>query len=83
MLRKSAYILINIFESQHCRRGVFASKLRKEVGMSNGHATKIIRILKDLNLIYYQKEGRLNMLALTPRGFKVAKNLFMVKNNIC
>jgi DNA-binding MarR family transcriptional regulator len=65
-------LLINLSRDSKLR---YASVLAKEVDCTYSHTVKIIKMLKDNNLVDFSKKGRLKTIALTTSGKEIASNL--------
>jgi len=67
--RKPALMLVSLKKNTRLRYG---SILAKEVDCTYSHAVKILQILKELNLVDFQKKGRVKIIQLTKKGKDVA-----------
>lgn len=67
--RKPAMMLVSLKKSTRMRYG---SVLAKEIDCTYSHAVKILQTLEDLELVKFDKKGRIKLIQLTPRGKEVA-----------
>ena len=67
--RKPAMMLVSLKKNTRMRYG---SILAKEVDCTYSHAVKILQTLEELELVQFDKKGRIKLIQLTPRGKEVA-----------
>lgn len=67
--RKPALMLVSLKKNTRIRYG---SVLAKEVDCTYSHAVKILQTLEALNLVEFDKQGRIKLIRLTPKGKQVA-----------
>jgi len=61
-------------------RARYGSILAKEVDCTYSHAVKILQSLERLNLVVFEKKGRIKLIKLTNKGQEVAENIENIKN---
>ena len=74
--RKPALMLIALKRISRARYG---SVLAKEVDCTYSHAVKILQTLEKLNLVTFEKKGRIKLIKLTKRGEEIATNIENIK----
>ena len=74
--RKPALMLIALKKLSRARYG---SILAKEVDCTYSHAVKILQTLEKLNLVTFEKQGRIKLIKLTKKGQEVADNIDNIK----
>ena len=67
--RKPAMMLVALKKNSRMRYG---SILAKEVDCTYSHAVKILQTLEYLNLVVFEKKGRIKIIQLTKKGKEVA-----------
>ena len=67
--RKPALMLVSLKKNLRLRYG---SLLAKEVDCTYSHAVKILQTLEELNLVEFEKKGRIKLIKLTKKGKEVA-----------
>lgn len=67
--RKPALMLVSLKKNLRLRYG---SLLAKEVDCTYSHAVKILQTLEELNLVEFEKKGRIKLIKLTKKGKDVA-----------
>jgi len=67
--RKPALMLVSLKKNLRLRYG---SLLAKEVDCTYSHAVKILQTLEELNLVDFEKKGRIKLIKLTKKGKDVA-----------
>ncbi len=67
--RKPAMMLVSLRKNTRMRYG---SVLAKEVDCTYSHAVKILQTLEVLNLVGFEKKGRIKIIQLTKKGREVA-----------
>lgn len=77
--RKPALMLIALKKLSRARYG---SILAKEVDCTYSHAVKILQTLEKLDLVTFEKQGRIKLIKLTKRGQEIADNLDNIKRVI-
>ncbi len=68
--RKPAMMLVALRKNTRMRYG---SILAKEVDCTYSHAVKILQTLEDLELVSFEKKGRVKIIKLTKKGRDVAE----------
>ncbi len=77
--RKPALMLVALKKLTRARYG---SILAKEVDCTYSHAVKILQMLEKLDLVTFEKKGRIKLIKLTKRGEEVANNIENIKRII-
>ena len=77
--RKPALMLVALKKLTRARYG---SILAKEVDCTYSHAVKILQMLEKLDLVTFEKKGRIKLIKLTKRGEEVANNIENIKRVI-
>ncbi len=77
--RKPALMLVALKKLTRARYG---SILAKEVDCTYSHAVKILQMLEKLDLVTFEKKGRIKLIKLTKRGEEVATNIENIKKII-
>ena len=77
--RKPALMLVALKKLTRARYG---SILAKEVDCTYSHAVKILQMLEKLDLVTFEKKGRIKLIKLTKRGEEVANNIDNIKRII-
>ena len=67
--RKPALMLVSLKKKARMRYG---SVLAKEIDCTYSHAVKILQTLEDLELVNFEKKGRIKLIQLTKKGKEVA-----------
>lgn len=75
--RKPAMMLVSLKKNSRLRYG---SVLAKEVDCTYSHAVKILQTLEKLNLVEFQKKGRIKLIKLTKKGRDVADAIDNIRN---
>lgn len=74
--RKPALMLVALKKLSRARYG---SMLAKEIDCTYSHAVKILQILQELNLVTFEKQGRIKLIKLTKKGQEIADNIDNIK----
>lgn len=74
--RKPALMLVALKKLNKARYG---SVLAKEVDCTYSHAVKILQTLEKLNLVSFEKKGRIKLIKLTKKGQDVADHIDSIK----
>ncbi len=74
--RKPALMLIALKKLSRARYG---SILAKEVDCTYSHAVKILQTLEKLNLVSFEKQGRIKLIKLTKKGIEIADHIEDIK----
>jgi len=74
--RKPALMLIALKKLSRARYG---SILAKEVDCTYSHAVKILQTLEKLELVTFEKQGRIKLIKLTKKGQEVADHIDSIK----
>jgi len=69
---KPALILIAL---KAAKGSVYATILSKESDCTYSHTIKILNVLKEYNMVTFEKKGRIKMVTLTDDGWDIAHNL--------
>ncbi len=77
--RKPALMLVALKRISRARYG---SILAKEVDCTYSHAVKILQSLERLNLVMFEKKGRIKLIKLTKKGQEIAENIENIKAQI-
>ena len=77
--RKPALMLVALKKLTRARYG---SILAKEVDCTYSHAVKILQNLERLDLVQFEKKGRIKLIKLTKKGTEVADNIEGIKRTI-
>ncbi len=77
--RKPALLLVALKKMARARYG---SILAKEVDCTYSHAVKILQSLERLNLVMFEKKGRIKLIKLTKKGEEIASNIESIKRLI-
>jgi len=75
--RKPALMLIALNSSNKNRYG---SVLAKEIDCTYSHAVKILQTLEEMNLVEFEKQGRVKMIKLTKKGKQVTENIKEIRS---
>ena len=67
--RKPAMMLVSLKRNTRMRYG---SILAKEIDCTYSHAVKILQTLEELDLVVFEKKGRIKIIQLTKKGKEVA-----------
>ncbi len=68
--KKPALMLVALEKNTRIRYG---SVLAKEANCTYSHAVKILKAMKDLGLVGFEKKGRIKIVQLTKKGMVVAE----------
>ena len=77
--RKPALMLVAL---KRLTRARYGSILAKEVDCTYSHAVKILQTLERLDLVAFEKKGRIKLIKLTKKGEEVASNIENIKKLI-
>jgi len=77
--RKPALMLVALKKMTKARYG---SILAKEVDCTYSHAVKILQTLERLDLVVFEKKGRMKLIKLTKKGQEIADNIENIKRII-
>jgi len=77
--RKPALMLVALKKLSKARYG---SVLAKEVDCTYSHAVKILQTLESLDLVVFEKQGRIKLIKLTKKGQEVADNIEDIRRAI-
>lgn len=77
--RKPALMLVALKRLSKARYG---SVLAKEVDCTYSHAVKILQTLEKLELVEFEKKGRMKLIKLTKRGSEIADHIDSIKNKL-
>ena len=72
-------MLVSLKKNTRMRYG---SILAKEVDCTYSHAVKILQTLEELELVQFDKKGRIKLIQLTPRGREVANAIESIQGLI-
>ena len=76
---KPALILLAL---KAAKGSVYATILSKESDCTYSHTIKILEILKNFNLVNFEKKGRIKIVTLTDDGWDVAHNLEAIQKKL-
>lgn len=76
---KPAMMLVNLYNSD---QGVYASSLAKTIDCTYSHVVKILQEMEKENLLNFEKQGRLKLLKLTPKGKEVASSIEGIRTSL-
>lgn len=74
--KKPASMLIALKKSTRTRYG---SLLAKEVDCTYSHAVKILQSLQKIELVVFEKKGRIKIIRLTKKGQEIADHIEKVR----
>ena len=77
--RKPALMLVALKKMSKARYG---SVLAKEVDCTYSHAVKILQTLEQLNLVSFEKKGRIKLIKLTKKGQEIAENIDSIRRQL-
>ncbi|MBA7623345.1 hypothetical protein ES703_30740 [subsurface metagenome] len=77
--RKPALMLVSLKKNTRMRYG---SVLAKEVDCTYSHAVKILQTLQVLNLVEFEKKGRIKLIKLTKKGKEIANAIENIQSLI-
>ena len=77
--KKPALMLIALKRLAKARYG---SILAKEIDCTYSHAVKILQNLEKLNLVSFEKKGRIKLIKLTDKGAEIAGNIEEIRDRI-
>ena len=77
--RKPALMLVALKKLSRARYG---SILAKEVDCTYSHAVKILQTLERLELVVFEKKGRIKSITLTENGNRIAEFIEKIKNSL-
>ncbi len=77
--KKPALMLIALKRLAKARYG---SILAKEIDCTYSHAVKILQNLEKLNLVSFEKKGRIKLIKLTDKGTEIAGNIEEIRDRI-
>lgn len=77
--RKPALMLVALKRMSRARYG---SILAKEIDCTYSHAVKILQALEKLELVGFEKKGRIKLIKLTKKGQDIAENIENIRKLI-
>lgn len=77
--RKPALMLVALKKLSKARYG---SILAKEVDCTYSHAVKILQTLESLDLVSFEKKGRIKLIKLTKKGQDVAEDIDSIRRQL-
>jgi predicted transcriptional regulator len=77
--KKPALMLIALKKSNKAKYG---SILSKEVDCTYSHAVKILQLLEKMNLVVFEKQGRIKVIKLTKKGEELSGYIESIKKLI-
>jgi len=77
--RKPALMLVALKRISRARYG---SILAKEVDCTYSHAVKILQSLERLQLVMFEKKGRIKLIKLTKKGQEIAENIENIRSKL-
>jgi len=60
----------------------YGSVLAKEVDCTYSHAVKILQALQELNLVVFEKQGRIKVIKLTKKGKDIAQAIDNIRRSL-
>ncbi len=77
--RKPSLMLVALKKVSKARYG---SVLAKEVDCTYSHAVKILQTLEKLDLVVFEKQGRIKLIKLTKKGQDIAEHIDSIRRII-
>ncbi len=77
--RKPALMMLALKNSSKAKYG---SVLAKEIDCTYSHAVKILQTLEKLDLVSFDKKGRIKLIKMTKKGQEVANDIENIKKNV-
>ena len=77
---KPAMMLIVMLKS--AKHEIYASSLAKQIDCTYSHVVKILQEMEKTDIIKFNKQGRLKLLTLTPKGEEIAEHIDIIRNKI-
>lgn len=77
--RKPAMMLVALKRLAKARYG---SMLAKEIDCTYSHAVKILQNLEELNLVQFEKKGRIKLIKLTTKGSDIAECIDKIRTHL-
>lgn len=77
--RKPAMMLLAL---KRMNKAKYGSVLAKEIDCTYSHAVKILQTLEDMELVVFEKKGRIKIIKLTKKGVQIAENIEEIKELI-
>ena len=77
--RKPALMLVALKRISRARYG---SILAQEVDCTYSHAVKILQSLERLQLVMFEKKGRIKLIKLTKKGQEIAENIENIRSKL-
>ena len=77
--RKPALMLVALRKMSRARYG---SILAKEVDCTYSHAVKILQTLEQLDLVSFEKKGRIKLIKLTKKGQDVSEDIDSIRRQL-
>ena len=77
--RKPALMMVALRKLARVRYG---SILAKEVDCTYSHAVKILQQLEILNLVVFEKQGRIKLIKLTKKGKEIAEAIDNIRRSL-
>jgi predicted transcriptional regulator len=77
--RKPALMLVALNKVSKARYG---SILAKEVDCTYSHAVKILQSLQELQLVVFEKQGRIKLIKLTKKGKEIAESIEAIRRGL-
>ena len=74
---KPAMMLVNL---RNANSSTYASSLAKKVDCTYSHVVKVLQKMEDLDLVVFEKQGRLKLLKLTKKGKDFAEHIDLARN---
>ena len=74
---KPALMLVTL---KNTKTPIYASSLAKIVDCTYSHVVKILQEMQKSDLVKFEKQGRLKLLALTKKGNDIADNIDKIRN---
>jgi len=75
---KPALMLLGLYNNTK----VYASYLAKQIDCTYSHVVKVLQEMEKAELVMFEKQGRLKLLKLTPKGKEVAIHIAAINNSL-
>lgn len=75
---KPALMLLGLHNSPR----VYASYLAKQIDCTYSHVVKVLQEMEKANIVMFEKQGRLKLLKLTPKGKEIATHISAINNTL-
>jgi len=61
---------------------MYASSLAKQIDCTYSHVVKLLQEMEKAELVRFEKQGRLKLLRLTPKGEHIATHISEISNSL-